>query len=65
MAHHFDYVKRVTERLTTAKMILNPEKYYFGKKAIYFLVYCVSEKVRSLYPLKVTNISEWPLTSNW
>ena len=61
MARHFDYVKRVIEHLTTAKMILNPEKCYFGKKAVYLLEYCVSEKGKSLDPRKVTNISEWPL----
>ncbi|RCH98134.1 hypothetical protein CU097_015167, partial [Rhizopus azygosporus] len=62
MARHFDYVKRVIERLTTAKMILNPEKCYFGKKAVYLLGYCVSKKGKSLDPREVTNISEWSLS---
>ncbi|CEG75735.1 hypothetical protein RMATCC62417_10728 [Rhizopus microsporus] len=58
MEAHYEAVSAVIDRLTQYNMILNPQKYHFGKRSVHLLGFCISAKGKSLDPRKLTNIAE-------
>ncbi|SAL97877.1 hypothetical protein [Absidia glauca] len=60
MQQHAKHVKKVIDKLTEVRLILNADKCHFAQKSVHLLGFCVSEKGLTLDIRKVTNVQDWP-----
>lgn len=63
MEEHYAHIRIVLQKLTDAKLVLNPDKCHFAQKAVYLLGFRVSADGRALDSRKVTNVLTWPSPS--